>query len=340
MHARRTTYIVALVAMLMMMPAPSAFGLCGAGTAGGNLDGYDGMLKYMEIMTGDILKLLPTAMGSFIYNNREDFGRGMSFVIRDIESNPLKQKDFEEVRRGAYARLSRDIPYCAEAFKDGELKMDTAPGNLAGRLGMIAYSIMILKMPTFPDLTYQERFCASFTGAVKDSQTDIWLFYDGYGDFHSLGELMERLNLEGMPSFRYVRNDHFAIRVKDDPYFMFRYPDKFEPNMVVTSVDINDIYNSIINNILDAYVYIWKCSGMDLAHPSYAAPPGTVISRTSRRAGSAPNVESLGRQTPLPRGDTGGATVSAASGTAGTESATAPPASTGGATPPPPPVGR
>ncbi len=54
----------------------------------------------------------------------------------------------------------------------------------------------------------------------------------------------------------------------------------------MTTVDMNDMYNSVVNNILDAYNYMWKCSGMDLAHPSYAAPPGTVITRSSRRMGA------------------------------------------------------
>jgi hypothetical protein len=285
MQTRKGILAIALCSVLIILPGTSAFALCGAGSGGGNLDGYEGEVRFFEILTGDLLKLLPRAMGSYLYNNRADFQRGVTFMIRNIESNPLKQKDFEEVRRDAYGRLMRDIPYCVEALKGGELKLDTTPGNLAGRLGMIAYSIFLQKMPTMPDLVYQERVCASFVGSVTDFSVDIWLFYDGYGDFHSLGELMERLGLEGMPEFRHVRNDQFASRVREDPYFMFRYPDKFDRNMIVTSVDMNDLYNSVVNNILDAYVYIWKCSGMDLAHPSYAAPPGTVITRTSRRMG-------------------------------------------------------
>lgn len=286
MQTRKGIRAIALCSILIMLPATSAFALCGAGSSGGNLNGYEGQVRFLQIMIGDVLKLLPRAMGSFIFHNRADFERGITFVIRDIESNPLKQKDLEEVRRDAYGRLMRDIPYCVEAFKGGELKLDTSAGNLAGRLGMIAYSLLLQTMPTMPDLVYQERLCASFIGAIAEYQLDVWLFYDGYGDFHSLGELMERLGKDGMPEFRHVRNDQFAGRIKDDPYYMFRFPDKFDRNMMVTTVDMNDMYSRLVNNILDAYIYIWKCSGMDLAHPSYAAPPGTVITRTSRRMGA------------------------------------------------------
>jgi hypothetical protein len=331
MQTRKGIWAIALCSILITLPATSAFAVCGAGAGGGNLDGYEGQERFFEIVTGDLLKLLPRAMGAFIYQNRADFARGITFVIRDIESNPLKQKDFEEVRRDAYARVMRDIPYCVEAFKGGELKLDTSPGNLAGRLGMIAYSILLLKMPTLPDLLYQERLCASFIGSIAEYQIDVWLFYDGYGDFHSLGELMERLGPEGMPEFKHVRNDQFAGRIRDDPYYMFRFPDKFEANMMVTTLDMNDMYNSVVNNILDAYNYIWKCSGMDLAHPSYAAPPGTVISRTSRRMGatqearerrpSAP-VASTGEASLLPQeetssSDTGGLPRPVVEGAAG-----------------------
>lgn len=287
MQTRKGILAIALCSVLMMLPATSAFALCAAGPGGGNLDGYEGEVRFFDILIGDLMKLLPRAMGSYIYNNRADFKRGITFVIRDVETNPLKQKDLEEVRRDAYARLMRDIPYCVEAFKGGELKLDTSPGNLAARLGMIAYSIFLQKMPTMPDLIYQERVCASFVGSITDYQIDVWLFYDGYGDFHSLGELMERMGQEGMPEFKHVRNDTFPGKVREDPFFMFRYPDKFDRNMIVTTIDMNDLYNTLVNNILDAYVYIWKCSGMDLAHPSYAAPPGTVITRPSRRMGFA-----------------------------------------------------
>jgi hypothetical protein len=270
---------------LVVLAAGSALGGCGAGS-GGNLQSYDALTKYFEVMTSDLLKLMPRAMGAFIYQNRQDYIRGMTFMARNIESNPLKQKDFEEVRREAYARLMRDIPYCVEALKGGELKLDTPAGNLAGRLGMIAYLTTVLKMPMFPDLVYQEKFCSSLVNAIVESQIDVWVFYDGYGDFHSLGELMERLAAEGMPSFKHVRNDQYASKVKQDEFYMFRAPERFERNMVVSNVDVNEVYSNIINTVLDAYVYIWKCSGMDLTHPSYAAPPGTVISRVSRRVAS------------------------------------------------------
>ena len=84
--------------------------------------------------------------------------RGMTFMTREIQVNPGKCKDLEEIRREAYERLSRDIPYCVEAFKGGEIKLDTAASNVAGRLGMIVYSIMLQKMPAFPDLEYLEKF--------------------------------------------------------------------------------------------------------------------------------------------------------------------------------------
>jgi hypothetical protein len=94
---------------------------------------------------------------------------------------------------------------------------------------------------------------------------------------------MERLKEDGMPKFIHTRNERYAVRMREDPFAMFRPPPKFLSKMVITDVDANDVYNQALNGILDAYVYIWKCSGMDLAHPSYAAPPGTVISRPSRR---------------------------------------------------------
>ncbi len=112
---------------------------------------YDTHEMFLETVTRDLLKLLPRAMGSYIYNNRYDFLRGMTFMTRDIRVN-LKNKDLEEIRREAYARLMRDIPFCAEALKGGELKLDTSATNIAGRLGMIAYSIILVKMPAFPDV--------------------------------------------------------------------------------------------------------------------------------------------------------------------------------------------
>lgn len=316
MNSRIVT-IVSLSLLLLVLPVQSTMGSCGAG-AGGHLQGYNLCEKYFEVMCGDLLKLLPRAMGKFIYENRYDFHRGITFIIRDIEGNPLKQKDLEEIRREAYARLMRDIPYCVEAFKGGELHLDTSASNLAGRLGMIAYSIAILKLPMFPDEKYQGRVSTALASAIVDNQIDVWLFYDGYGDFHSLGELMERLHEEGMPRFRYARNDLYAIKMREDTYSMFRAPDKFETYMLVTNVELNALYNNIVNNIADAYVYIWKCSGMDLAHPSYAAPPGTVIERASRRVTTFAAGQQ--RTTPLPTAPEP-ATPTPASPEAGQESA-------------------
>ena len=125
-------------------------------------------------------------------------------------------------------------------------------------------------------------------------------YYDGYGDFHSLGELMERLKPEDMPTFVHLKNDTYAAQMKEETFSVFRAPDKFNRNMILTDVDINDVYSSMINNILDTFVYIWKCSGMDLAHPSYAAPPGTVIKRPSRRQILASDAAKRPPRPPLP----------------------------------------
>lgn len=258
---------------------------------------YETHVSFLDTATKDMLKLLPRAMGSYIYNNRYDFMRGLTFMTRDIEVN-RKNKDLEEIKREAYERVMRDIPFCVEALKGGELKLDTAASNVAGRLGMIAYSIMLLKMPTFPDLKYLERFSRALDEIVVENLMDVWLFYDGYGDFNSLGELMERLKLDGMPTFRHVRNDGFPSAVKDDTFYQFRFPHRFNKNMVMADVDVNQVYNNMINDILDAFVYIWKCSGMDLAHPSYAAPPGTIIKRASRRSLLSAGV--LARPAPIP----------------------------------------
>jgi hypothetical protein len=258
---------------------------------------YETHVSFLETASRDMLKLLPRAMGSYIYTNRYDFLRGMTFMTRDIEVN-RKNKDLEEIKREAYARVMRDIPFCVEALKGGELKLDTSASNVAGRLGMIAYSIMLLKTPNFPDLIYLEKFGRALDEIVVENLMDVWLFYDGYGDFNSLGELMERLRPDGMPTFRHVRNDGFASTIKEDPFAQFRFPDKFNRNMVMTDVDVNQVYNDMINNILDAFVYIWKCSGMDLAHPSYAAPPGTIIKRASRRSLLSAGV--LSRPAPVP----------------------------------------
>ena len=128
----------------------------------------------------------------------------------------------------------------------------------------------------------------------------IWLYYDGYGDFHSLGELMERLKPEDMPTFVHLKNDTYAAQMKEETFSVFRAPDKFNRNMIMTDVDINYVYSNMINNILDTFVYIWKCSGMDLAHPSYAAPPGTVINRPSRRQILASDAAKRPPRPPIP----------------------------------------
>jgi len=258
---------------------------------------YDTHKMFLETVTRDLLKLLPRGMGSYIYNSRYDFLRGMTFMTRDISVN-LKVKDLEEIRREAYARLMRDIPFCAEALKGGELKLDASATNIAGRLGMIAYSIILVKMPAFPDVEHLEKFSRTLDEIIVENLIDLWLFYDGYGDFHSLGELMERLTPEDMPRFKHVRNDTFASTMKEDPFVMFRAPDKFDRTMLLTDIDVNYIYNNMINNILDSFVFIWKCSGMDLAHPSYAAPPGTTIKRASRRTMLSGGI--LSRPAPLP----------------------------------------
>jgi len=272
MQARNLIYILAILSIIVVMTVPAKAYVA-----------YDTHVMFLNTVNKDLIKLLPRAMGSFIYHNRRGFMRGLTFMVRDIRSNPLKQKDLEEVRREAYARLSRDIPYCVEAFKGSDIKLDTSASNLSARLGMIAYSIILVKIPAFPDLVYLESFSRTFDSVIAESLIDLWLFYDGYGDFHSFGELMERLKPDGMPKFAHVRNDRYPIRMREDPYGMFRAPDKFNRRIILTDVDVNNIYNKALNGILDAYVYIWKCSGMDLAHPSYAAPPGTVISRASRR---------------------------------------------------------
>ncbi len=244
---------------------------------------YDSRVIFLRAVTKDMIKILPRAMGLYIFNNQYDFLRGMTFMLRDIHDSPHKNKDLEEIRREAYERLMRDIPYCVEAFKGGDIKLDTTNSNLAGRLGMIAYSILLVKMPAFPDLEYMDKFARTLDAAISENLIDFWLYYDGYGDFHSLGELMERLRQESVPEFRHVRRDKFPVEMREDAFATFRAPKRFEEKIVLTDVDINDVYSSAMNGILDAFVYIWKCSGMDLAHPSYAAPPGTIISRPSRR---------------------------------------------------------
>jgi len=234
-------------------------------------------------MTGDLVKLLPRAMSNYIYQNRYDFFRGTTYALRNVLERPGKQIDLEELRSRSYERLMRDIPFCVEALKGGELKLDTNPGNISGRLGMIAYNTVLASLPAFPDVKYLETFGTALAGAINDNQIDIWVFYDGYGDFHSLGELMERLRPQDMPTFTKVRNDAFATSLKEDIFAVFRAPEKFERHMIMTDSEINAVYSTAINNIVDVYMYIWKCSGMEMAHPSYSAPPGTIISRPSRR---------------------------------------------------------
>ncbi|MEW6350640.1 MAG: hypothetical protein AB1646_16385 [Thermodesulfobacteriota bacterium] len=241
-------------------------------------------IAFSQTIVKDLVKLLPRSMGYYIYQNQDDFMRGLTFMTRQIWVSPFKNKDIEEIRREAYERLMRDIPYCIEAFKGGEIKLDTTPSNLSGRLGMIAFSIIMRKIPDLPDLEYLERTMRSFEEAVADNLFDLWVYYDGYGDFHSLGELMERLrNADTMPELRRVRNAAYPVYMKQDPFAMFRPPSKHERKIVLTDTDYNNMYNDMINGLVDAYLYIWKCSGMDLAHPSFMPPPGTIISRKSTR---------------------------------------------------------
>jgi len=244
---------------------------------------YETHVDFVMQFNKDIVKVLPRAMGAYLYQNRYDFTRGMTFMMRDVLNGPAKLKDIEEIRREAFARLSRDIPYCVAAFKEGEIKLDTSASNLAGRLGMIAMSIILVKMPAMPDLEYLEHFSRTFQEVLAEGLIDIWVYYDGYGDFKSLGELLERLQEEGMPELRHIRNDKYPMQMREDPYAMFRAPPKFNRKIVFTNVDLNEFYSTMINCTADALMYIWKCSGMDLAHPSYAAPPGTIVSRISRR---------------------------------------------------------
>ncbi len=247
---------------------------------------YDSRVFFLETVLKDITKLMPRAMGRYIYENRYDFMRGMTFMSREVEFSVYKGQDLEEIRNRAYERLMRDIPYCVDAFKGGELKMDTAPANLAGRLGMIGYSLVLLNYPSFPDLRYLRSFNRTFEEAVNENVIDISVFYDGYGDFKCIGELMERFKKHPMPEFVHQRNPIYPSRMKEDIFPMFRPPDQFHRYMILTNVDLNRIYESIINDILDAYVFIWKCSGMDLQHPSYSAPPATMIVREKRNTAS------------------------------------------------------
>ncbi|MBI5251073.1 MAG: hypothetical protein HY912_16415 [Desulfomonile tiedjei] len=277
----------------------------------------------MKTMTGDVVKLLPRALGNYIYQNRHDYFRGVTFALRNVLENPGKQLDVEEVRTRSYERLMRDIPFCIEALKGGELKLDTNPGNISARLGMIAYNTLLASMPAFPDLKYFATFGTTLAAALNDNQIDIWLYYDGYGDFHSLGELMERLRPQDMPSFTKVRNEAFATALKEDIFAVFRAPQRFDRHIVMTDTDINAVYSTAMNNILDVFMYIWKCSGMDMAHPSYSAPPGTIISRPSRRRVLSGGI--LSKLPPPIVTPTAAASTFETGGTAETSSPSAPP---------------
>jgi hypothetical protein len=267
---------IILVLAVMIITLPASF-------AQAQQVPYESHLVFTEAVTTDLIKLLPRAMGSFIYQNRLGFARGITYVNRNVMVYPLKMTDLEEIRNRAYANLMRDIPYCVEAFKGGELKLDTSPSNLSARLGMIAYWIFLQKYPAFPDTEYLRNFQLSFERLIGQNIVDIWLYYDGYGDFNSLGELMERLQKEGMPRFTHVVNDEYPVRMRGDKFAMFRAPNKHKRNMLLSNVDVRHIYNNAMNAILDTYLYIWKKSGMDLAHPSYPIPPGTIVNRPSSR---------------------------------------------------------
>lgn len=258
---------------------------------------YDTHVRFLQSITRDVLRLIPRSMGLYIYKNRYDFLRGMTFMDRDIMSTPGKILDIEEIRQQSYARLNRDIPYAVQAFKGGAVKLDTSASNLAGRLGMIGNSIILSKLPEFPDLVYLDRFSRAMDELIADSVIDVWVFYDGYADYNSLGELLETLRTDKTPTLKHVRNRDYAVTMREDIYAVFRAPDKFNRLLVLSNQDVNDIYSDMINSIADAYTYIWKHSGMDLQHPSYAAPPGTILERPSRRrllSGGA--VQKPGRQ--------------------------------------------
>lgn len=272
MRASRIIPILPAVLILLVAVAPAK-----------GYVAHESHIFFLDQVTKDIMKLLPRSMGYFIYQNRYDFNRGLTFMTRQIRGNPSKFLDIEEVRNQAFPRLNRDIPYCVQAFKSGEIKLDTSASNLAGRLGIIAYSIILVNFPDFPDYKNLEHFSRVLDQSIVDRLFNIWIYYDGYGDFNSLGELTERFRSDRMPEFRPVRNLRYSTYMREDPYVMFRAPEKFHGQMVLTNADMNEIYSDIINDIVDTFMYIWKCSGMDLAHPSYSAPPGTVISRISKR---------------------------------------------------------
>jgi len=251
-------------------------------TASYPVDGYidyDLHVVFLQTLTKDAGKLLPRAMDYYIYQNDYDFFRGITFMLRNIEEGPRKLKDPEEIRREAYARLLVDIPYCISALSSGEIKQDTSHANIASRLGMIAFSIYLLKLPDTPDLVYSKRFRTAFERLIVENGIDVKVYYDGYQDFLSLGELMERLQPEFTVTLASQKNKEYVTQMKEDPFSMFRPPEQMEKHIIMTDLEVNRIYGATINGILDAYVYIWKCSGMDLAHPSYTAPPYTLIYR-------------------------------------------------------------
>jgi len=246
---------------------------------------YDLHVAFVQTLVKDAVKLLPRAMAYYIYQNDYDFFRGVTFMLRNIENGPRKLKDPEEIRREAYARLLVDIPYVIEAFKGGEIKQDTSHSNITSRLGMIAFSIYLLKLPDTPDLVYLKRLRTSFEELIVENSIDVKVYYDGYQDFLSFGELMERLQPEFTATLVLRDNKEYAAQMREDPFSMFRPPERMEKHIILTDLEANRIYGAALNGILDAYVYIWKCSGMELAHPSYSAPPYTMIYR--RAAGKS-----------------------------------------------------
>lgn len=175
-----------------------------------------------------------------------------------------------------------DIPYCIEAFGEGQTKQDTSHANIASRLGLIAFSIYLLKLPGSPDLVYLKRFRTVFEELVVENSVNTKFYYDGYRDFLSFAELMERLQAEFTLTLVQRDNKGYAARMREDPFSMFRPPERMERHIIITDFEVNQIYEAIINGILDAYMYIWRCSGMELAHPLCSAPPYTTMFRHSR----------------------------------------------------------
>lgn len=253
--------------------------IVGAPCTGDTYNNYDLDAVFFQTLTKDALKLMPRAMAYYIYENDYDFFRGITFMLRDIEDGPRKLKDPEEIRREAYARLLIDIPYCISAFSGGEIKQDTSHANIASRLGMIAYSIYILKLPDTPDLRYLRGLRNTLEELIVENTIELRVYYDGYQDFLSFNELMDRLKPEFTVTFSSKENKEYMAQMREDPFSMFRPPERLEKRIIMTDLEANEIYGAVINGILDAFVYVWKCSGMDLAHPSYSAPPYTMIFR-------------------------------------------------------------